>query len=199
MNWFTADLHLGHENISAYCGRPYYSADAMNRDLVRLWNEVVEPDDEVVILGDLAMGRISETLPLVERLAGRKTLLPGNHDRCWPGHRRRKDDPARWLREYEAVGLQIVYALSTTVGAKAVRASHFPYSGDSQSEDRFAEHRLVDSGAWLLHGHVHDAWRQRGLQINVGVDAWAGRPVSEHELEALIHEGPRDLGRLPWD
>jgi calcineurin-like phosphoesterase family protein len=60
----------------------------MNIALIERWNEAVGDDDEVVVLGDFAMGRIAETLPLAALLRGRKVLLAGNHDRCWSGHRK---------------------------------------------------------------------------------------------------------------
>jgi len=86
--FFTADLHFGHRNIIDYCRRPFRDADEMDAALVNRWNETVAADDEVVVLGDFAMGRLVDTLPLVALLHGRKVLLAGNHDRCWFGHRR---------------------------------------------------------------------------------------------------------------
>lgn len=68
--WFTADLHLGHTNIIRYSARPFLDAEAMNRALIDGWNEVVEDDDDVWVLGDVAMGKIDETLPLVSELLG---------------------------------------------------------------------------------------------------------------------------------
>ncbi|MGH9119072.1 MAG: hypothetical protein ACRD0A_14675 [Acidimicrobiales bacterium] len=62
--WFTADLHLGHANIIDYSRRPFDSVDEMNRALIDNWNEVVD-DDEVWMLGDFALGKIAESLPLV--------------------------------------------------------------------------------------------------------------------------------------
>ena len=55
----------------------------MNKALIERWNDSVHPDDTVWVLGDVALGRIDETLPLVTELNGRKLLLTGNHDRCW--------------------------------------------------------------------------------------------------------------------
>lgn len=34
--------------------------------------------------------------------------------------------------------------------------------------------------------------------INVGVDAWGGRPASEAEIIDLINAGPQNLEVLPW-
>ena len=53
--------------------------------------------------------------------------------------------------------------------------------------------RPDDTGGWLLHGHIHENWRQRDRQINVGVDAWDFTPVSEEQIAALIAAGPARL------
>lgn len=86
-----------------------------------------------------------------------------------------------------------------------VQVSHFPYATDDPALHRDAQRRThldpwrpVEDGSWLLCGHVHEAWRQRGRMINVGVDAWGGRPVEEDTLCALIEAGPKDLPALPW-
>ena len=83
--WFTSDLHFGHVNIIQYSGRPFTDVDQMNTSLIDRWNALVQPGDDVWVLGDVAMGHIADTLPLVGRLAGYKRLLAGNHDRCWDG------------------------------------------------------------------------------------------------------------------
>ncbi len=191
---FTADLHLGHENIIGYCDRPFANAQAMNRSLVDGWNDVVEPDDTVWVLGDVALGRISDTLAMVSLLNGRKLLLAGNHDRCWAGHGCRAED---WTERYLGAGFAEVHQghVQLRVAARTVLACHFPYRGDSHDRDRYTEHRPADRGDWLLHGHVHERWRQRGRMINVGVDVWGYRPVSEQAIAELVRAGPADLGR----
>jgi len=115
----------------------------------------------VWMLGDFAMGKIDDTLPLASELHGHKVLLAGNHDRCWAEHGRRANG---WKQRYL----------------------------DSHDHDRYAEQRPVDRGAWLLHGHVHERWQQRGRMINVGVDAWDYRPVSEATIRDLVADGPKD-------
>ncbi len=194
--WFTADLHLGHSNIIGYCDRPFPDADTMNQALVDRWNHTVGAADTVWILGDVALGRIEKSLGLVALLRGRKLLLAGNHDRCWQGHRRRS---AGWSERYRDAGFDEVHQgeLPLGVAGRSILASHFPYQGDSHDQDRYVEERPVDRGQWLLHGHVHERWRQRGRMINVGVDAWNYKPVSEDHIVTLIGAGPRDLPPLP--
>ena len=189
MKFFTADLHLGHANIIRYSHRPFASVAEMNDALVANWNATVGPADEVWVLGDVAMGRLAETLPLAARLSGRKHLVPGNHDRCWRGHRHVR--PAD-VRVYEDAGFEIhPEEVRLTVGDRDVLACHFPVTGDSHDEDRFDDHRpRPAAGEWLLHGHVHEKWQVHERQVNVGVDVWGYRPVAETDLVRLMREAP---------
>lgn len=189
MRFFTADLHLGHTNIISFCNRPFASVDAMNAALLANWTDTVGDDDEIWVLGDVAMGRIAETLPTIGSLPGRKHLVPGNHDRCWPGHDRLRPQDEEM---YIDVGFEIhPESVSFQLGEVPVTACHFPVAGDSQAEDRFGDHRPeVPADTWLLHGHVHQSWQTNGRQINVGVDVWNFRPVSEEVLLDLMQEEP---------
>lgn len=53
--WFTSDLHFGHKNIIKYCNRPFIDTFAMDNWLISSWNEVVQDNDIVFILGDIMM------------------------------------------------------------------------------------------------------------------------------------------------
>lgn len=201
--WFTADWHLGHARIIELAQRPFDSVEEMNLELIARFNEAVPAKALAVHMGDFAMGSISETLPLVSCLLGRNFLIPGNHDRCWLGGRGSHEKIEEWRQRYVAAGFRHVFrgeaAASTRIEGTRVLLSHLPYRGDSREmPDRFPEARPADNGEWLLHGHVHDRWRQHGKMINVGVDAWGGRPVSEEQIAELIAGGPNDLEPLPW-
>ena len=194
--WLTADLHLGHANIIRYCDRPFDGVQDMDARLVDRWNERVGHDDTVLVLGDVALGQIQASLALVRGLAGHKLLVAGNHDRCWAGNGSKAH---AWHERYLDAGFAEVRqgTIDLEVAGLPVRAGHFPYEGDSHDEDRFTSHRPKDDGRWLVHGHVHERWRQRGRMINVGVDAWDYRPVHEDEVAALLARGPADLAPLP--
>jgi calcineurin-like phosphoesterase family protein len=112
-------------------------------------------------------------------------LVAGNHDRCWAGHGRRAEG---WTERYVAAGFDEVHQgeVNIEIGGVPTLACHFPYRGDSQDEDRYVQYRPVDRGEWLLHGHVHERWRQSARMINVGVDVWDYRPVSEAAIGALM-------------
>ncbi len=183
--FWTSDLHLGHTNIIRYCSRPFADVDEMNRELVSRWNETVDDDDEVWVLGDVALGPIAEMLDLVGTLRGHKILVAGNHDRCWAGAGAKGE---AWLDRYRHAGFAEVLQDSVPVrlGQFDALACHLPYEGDSHDDDRFVARRPIDDGQLLLHGHVHERWRIKGRQVNVGVDVWDYRPVSDDELLAAI-------------
>jgi calcineurin-like phosphoesterase family protein len=198
MRWWTSDLHLGHANIIGYCDRPFPDVDAMDAGLIERWNQTVGDHDDVWVLGDFALSDLVGRLPLVKVLRGRKILVPGNHDLCWAG---RSKDVDRWTEEYLEAGFDAIVNGPTeaTIGTRTVVVDHFPYHGDSkEGPERFADRRPIDRGEWILHGHVHDRWRQSGRQINVGVDAWGGHPIRDDDLAALMTAGPADLPPLPW-
>jgi calcineurin-like phosphoesterase family protein len=183
--YFTADQHFGHKNIIEYSGRPFHGVNEMNAVMVANWNAVVEPQDTVHVLGDIAMGRREESMPLIGLLAGHKILYPGNHDRCWHGH---GDHGLRLQQDYLDAGFEAIRqgAVSVIIGGRELLACHLPYRGDSQTTERFSKFRPADRGMWLLHGHVHERWLHRERMINVGVDVWNFTPVSGETILKLI-------------
>jgi calcineurin-like phosphoesterase family protein len=84
MRYFTSDTHYGHQNIIRFCDRPYADVGSMNVDLVNRAARVVEVGDELWHLGDVAFGRLDDTLTHLSRIAVDVTLVAGNHDRCHP-------------------------------------------------------------------------------------------------------------------
>jgi calcineurin-like phosphoesterase family protein len=79
-----ADLHFGDD---ATCRRyrrpdgsplrPFGNASAMDREIVRRWNDTVGDEDTVYLLGDIGRREHIET---VRQLRGRKHLIAGNGD-----------------------------------------------------------------------------------------------------------------------
>lgn len=202
--WLTADLHLGHGNIIEYTGRPYGGVIEMNNDLVRRYNEVVAPGDEVWIVGDLALGKLDFSLRWVGEMNGTKYLVPGNHDRMFKcSGQKYADTVQRYLDAGIAEVTEPELSLSTSDrSGTEVRflLSHFPYAGDSRDghEDRFAEYRPKDLGSYLAHGHVHGRWRKKGRMIDVGVDAWGGFPVSFETVADVFSSSAENEAPFPW-
>jgi len=195
MIWFTSDLHLGHNNINRLCNRPYATIDEMNEAIISNWNTWVQPEDTVYVLGDMCMGRINASLGLVKRLAGNIYLVPGNHDRVFSGYSKtyrvgEDYNIQDWIEKYESAGMTILPENPVYTASNGMRfqLSHFPYISEDLRDDRYNSYRPKDEGLWLIHGHVHNSWMKLDRQINVGVDVWQFRPVSESLLLRFVTE-----------
>lgn len=182
--WFTSDHHFGHENIIEFSKRPYNSVAHMNAMMAVAWNDVVEENDTVYYLGDFAMQPkiVTEILP---KLKGKKILIAGNHDRCHNGAQ-------EWVEHYLSAGFDSVQNhLDMEIAGENVLLHHFPYRSDPSL--KFYESRPIDEGRWLIHGHVHTAWKVAGKQINVSVEAWDYAPASLEAIIDLIKAGPQAI------
>lgn len=195
--YFTSDPHYWHLRINELARRPWSTVEDMNEGLIARYNSVVGPEDWTYILGDFAFGLGTEGhLEIVQRLNGIKILIPGNHDRCHPMDKRAVAQRDAYLRAgFDDVTPPI---MRKEIGGQWVWLSHFPYDGDSHDGDRFTEWRVADDGSWVVHGHTHGKWLQRGRQIDVGVDANNGYPVPEKDIAARILAGPADVEPVRW-
>ena len=170
-DFVTSDPHLSHNNIwrPDYADRPVNSTPDHDIFLINNWNRTVGPNDTVLVLGDVVMGRIAHSLPLVGLLNGQLHLVFGNHDRMFGASGAKLD---RWMTAYGQHFASIQSFATATVAGVDVDLCHFPYHGDSHDADRYADHRPVDRGRWLLHGHTHSSdFVHDGNMIHVGVDS----------------------------
>lgn len=203
--YFTSDPHFGHKRIIELCNRPFADVDEMNEALLDGINSVVTSQDRLVITGDIIMGKLEEGLPLLGRInAAELVMLPGNHDRWALAYHHKGDAQTKreeFRTRYEEQhpngtalvdretsgwrGWELGYDRKHPLGK--VWFSHYPYDGDSHGEDRHAGLRVPDAGKLpIIHGHVHEEWKIKGRQFNVGVDVNDFKPVSEEELVAWV-------------
>lgn len=78
--WLISDTHFNHANIIKYCNRPFSTTEEMNHTLIQHWNSVVQSDDIVYHLGDVALTSEAHLTALLAGLNGHKHLIRGNHD-----------------------------------------------------------------------------------------------------------------------
>ncbi len=186
--YFTSDLHIGHANIIKYCDRPFESVEEMNAALIDRWNSVVGDDDEVYLLGDVFMGRRAD-FEMLGLLNGHIKLVPGNHDKCWPAHKKVGAEGRAFSFYMDVLQPNPKKPIVFERDGLNVLLHHFPYSGDHGEHDRHVEYRPEDRGQWLLHGHIHEKWKVKDRMINVGVDVWDFYPVEWDVLRSMILEG----------
>ena len=205
--WFTSDLHIGHLLVALDRAERagVLLSWKMSQDVAVAWNDgllahnwdaVVQPGDQVWVLGDISAGSSAAQRNALEWIAarpGEKHLVAGNHDRVHPMYR----DAHKWQPLYLEVFQSVQPFARRRIGGHTALLSHLPYRGDHTTEERYNQYRLRDEGEWLLHGHTHSRAsflphvHQR--QLHVGVDAWHMAPVS---IDVLA-DGIEQLG-VDW-
>ena len=81
-----SDTHFYHTNIIKYCNRPFTNIEEMNAQLIKNWNNVVNPADIVIHCGDFAFtpankeAAIQRLTGIIKQLSGHIILIKGNHD-----------------------------------------------------------------------------------------------------------------------
>lgn len=189
--WFTADTQVRHELTARLRGFDHPDRSvAMNEHdahIARIWANQVGEDDIVHVVGDVHVGDLDWTIQFYSALPGHKVLWSGNHDKCHPAHRGWQRNIASYSQAFEEIHERGRFQIA---GITAL-VSHFPYEGDSSSDepDRYQEWRFADRGKPIIHGHVHSAdkvtYTTAGTpQIHVGWDAW-GQLVPMQDVAQL--------------
>jgi len=172
--FFTSDLHFNHKRVIEFCNRPYGDVAAMNAGLIAAWNQTVNDDDEIYVLGDFCFSGSTLIREILAQLKGRKHLIIGNHDKKYAPH--------RWV-EFGFLTAEV----SGDYNGEFL-LSHYPFKGH-QHDDRVFPDQLDYVGYKpLLHGHVHCEWKRSYNMINVGCDVWNYRPVEVSKLRLLSRE-----------
>jgi len=142
--YLISDTHFNHENMKTYCQRP----DNFTELLQKNWRETVKPEDVVIHLGDVAIGKKPLAMEIIRSLPGKKWLIRGNHDR---------DKSCGWYVEngfdMACDTLHFRHCLLTHEPANAViRASgNKPYEPSAYDG-------LPEGCELNIHGHLHNIW-----------------------------------------
>ena len=135
--FFTSDLHFSHKNIHKFCPRTRPDADiaVMNAKMINRWNQQVQPEDTVWILGDVFFCPADIAMSIMHRLNGHKHLVYGNHDQVIRNHKPLQD-MFESVQEYKMLAID----------GKKVALFHYPI----QEWDK------IHHGAYHFHGHIHE-------------------------------------------
>lgn len=171
--FFIADTHFGHEEIIAYCDRPFDSVEQMNNIMIENWNSRVTNDDDVYIIGDVFYtGRgaknSKEAIDIVSRLRGKLHLVAGNHD-----------IPYLKNTEYHYLFADVDQIRYLKHDGVNIFMCHYP----------MAEWSGYYRGSYHIYGHIHNHkntaysfMRQLDNALNAAVEITNYFPVTFEEL-----------------
>lgn len=191
--FFTADWHVGHNNVILFDKRPFRDINHMHTVLVNNYNSSVGNNDVCYFLGDMGLCSGDTLKKVISRLNGTKVLILGNHDK-------------NMFSMYNAGFDVVLNAGVFYLGTHRVSMSHCPLlgiprenvkdmRGSVDGENWHGETRhdrfIIEGGDYHIHGHIHstpDNKKEKSTdrQFDVGVAANNYRPVSWGEINAWI-------------
>ena len=168
--WITSDLHFYHKSILKFCPatRQYPDVDSMNESMITEWNDTVETDDLVYVLGDCSFSNGNKAAEIITKLNGRKILVIGNHD-----------IPLLETKAFVNCFETSHHLLDITHQGHTVVMCHYPLARWNKSH----------YGSVHFFGHTHGDYISGYRSLDVGVDA-TGKIVSKLDdmIEAaLVH------------
>lgn len=172
MIYYIADPHFGHENIIGFCGRPFSSVEEMDKMLIANWRAVVQPKDDIYVLGDLIF-KSQDPEKYLKQLTGRIHLIRGNHDTFLKNE------------ALERYFVSIDDILTIADEGRRVFLFHYPV----------AEWPGYYRDAYHLFGHIHNT-KNRAAEImetlprcyNVGADCIGFTPRTLDQIISLFGE-----------
>ena len=162
MNYYIADLHLGHASVIRFDNRPFRNLEDMEHQICDRWNSRVTPKDTVYLIGDFCWLTGNHWIPILEKLNGRKVLIRGNHDpKNIDGKLRKLFDDVKDYKEISDNGRRVCMC-------------HFPMM--------FYNHSYGPN-SYMLCGHVHDTSENQWLE------QWRSELIERREADGLGNYG----------
>lgn len=169
-HFFTSDLHLGHANIIKYDKRPFTSIEEHDSTIINNINSVLQPEDNLYILGDFSFAKPHKTEAYLQRIMGNKFFVKGNHD----------------TREHVALfkqyGTYLHELAEITVENQRITLCHYSMNVWNKS------HR----GAWHLYGHSHHSLPDNpsSLSFDVGINGsgYDYKPLSFEQIAKIMRK-----------
>ena len=176
MDWFTSDLHFGHNKKFLYEPRGFNSIKEHDDTVLSNINSCVGSNDTLYILGDIMLNDNDHGLDYLSKLNGNKKIIIGNHD---------TDNRIKLYKELDNVEI-LGYSFLIKSCNYRFLISHYPTICDNKDEDKVLKNRVIN-----LFGHVHSKYNfydDNPLMYNVSLDSHNNYPIStESIIKSIIN------------
>ena len=161
--------HFNHDKEFIWKVRGFESVEEMNEKILSSWNELIDLEDEVYILGDAILGDNIKGLALLSKLNGQLHLIRGNHD---------TDTRISYFYNSGSF-VEICDAKYLRINGYHFYLTHYPCLTGNLHKESLKKMTLN------LHGHTHaqsSFFYDLPFCYNVGVDAHNCKPISIDEI-----------------
>lgn len=181
--WITSDWHFNHQREFIYIPRGFSSVEEMNEAIIARHNQLVQPEDDVYVLGDLMLGDSEKGIECIKRMNGKLHIVRGNHD-----------TDRRW-ELYKS--LPNVVEMDNAIYLKYKR--HNFYMSHYISLTGNLEKESLTQMTLNLFGHTHQKdnfYMDMPYLYHVGVDSHNCRPVLLDDIIEEMHQKVEECKRF---
>lgn len=172
MEYFTSDLHFGHQKM--VFGRGFENIDAMDYALIENINNLVTINDRLFILGDFTLSRNKNIIKKYRQQISCNNIyyVLGNHD----------DVIEQNISYFKDDFISISHAIYKTFHIKEnkikIWMAHYAHK----------TWRSSHYGSWHLYGHSHGSLPDDPnlLSFDVGVDTNNFKPYNLKDVESIM-------------
>ena len=172
--YVTSDTHFGHSKNFLYEPRGFKNIYDHDNTIIKNWNKIVQPEDDVYLLGDVMLNDNDYGLSCLKQLKGQIHIIRGNH---WTDAR-----IALYKECWNVV--EVCVAKWLKIGKQSFFLSHYPCLTDNHDDDKPLNRKVIS-----LCGHTHtpDKWHDwnNGLIYHVEMDAHGCQVVN---IEQIIND-----------
>ena len=175
--WLISDLHLCHQQQFIYSPRGFNNVYSHNEAIIENWNNTVQMEDDVYLLGDLMLNDNDEGMRLLKQLKGNIHIIRGNHD---------SDNRAELYNTLWNV-VEICDGKFLNYKNYHFYLSHYPCLCDNYDNDKPLKAKMISICG---HRHCKDKFydMEYGLIYHVDADAHNCTPVCIDDIIEEIKE-----------
>ncbi len=169
--WLWSDQHFGHKNIIGFSNRPYPTVKLMEECMIGNHNDLVQPNDVCIWVGDFAFAKDDEANEILHRMNGYKILILGNHDLNRKKVKKLHFDEIHLMQKIE-------------VPVKDGRTFDLVFT-------HYPMHNLPKKNVVNIHGHEHVAFLYSAdspQHINVNCELHGYKPLSMQSIIQFINK-----------
>ena len=173
--FLTSDQHFWHDREFIWKARGYSNVEEMNIQQILKWNEVVNWDDTVYLLGDVMLGDIDKGARCLQQLNGKIFIIRGNHD---------TDNRVQMYVNISSNIQYLGYATPLKYGAYRFYLTHYPTITSNLDDNDSLKSHIIN-----FYGHTHQKnnfYNGIPFMYHIGVDSHNGYPV-------LIDDAIKDI------
>lgn len=174
MIYYISDIHFRDQKIFDKCKRPFKSLAEMEEVVINKWNNKVNEEDTVYILGDIGKDDDSSVIDIFNTLKGHKHLIVGNHD-----HEMLEDIKKAHLFE------SIKFIDLIMDGDYKVCLCHYP----------LMDWMEFNRGGLLVYGHIHNKTENNGYAYKLMKEYYKNLKAYNAGVDVIDFE-PRTLKEL---